>query len=222
MSEPVRAESPLVEIDMDRWAIDAGELTAVLLGERRFCGHYNLRGDVADSTFTQAVSDCLGVTLPATNMTDSAGECTALGLGPNEWLIVSVNDDESRLAELKAALAGHFANVVRLSSGQTLITVGGERAADLLAKGTPLDLHVQAFPVGRCAQTVLAKAGVLIHRVNVNAFDVVVRRSFADYLWQWLEDAALEFHDHSDRSEHGSGAAVPLPPNVNDVSHEQA
>jgi len=56
-----------------------------------------------------------------------------------------------------------------------------------------LDLHPRAFPVGHCAQTHFAHAGALICLWDERpAFELVVRRSFADYLWQWLLTAARD------------------------------
>ena len=75
-----------------------------------------------------------------------------------------------------------------------MIRVTGPRARDLLAKGCPLDLHPSLFAKGACAQTVMAKAGVLIHAVDDGpTYDLYVLRSFAEYLWRWLEDAAQEY-----------------------------
>ena len=65
---------------------------------------------------------------------------------------------------------------------------------ELLAKGCPLDLHPRAFDVGQCAQSHLAKAPILIRQLDREpSFEIVVRRSFADYFWLWLEDAAAEY-----------------------------
>jgi sarcosine oxidase, subunit gamma len=78
------------------------------------------------------------------------------------------------------------------------LRVAGPSARDVLAKGTPLDLHPRAFPPGRCAGTLLAKASVLIHLLDDDAergasFDVYVARSFAHYVWTWLEDGGREY-----------------------------
>jgi sarcosine oxidase subunit gamma len=84
--------------------------------------------------------------------------------------------------------------VTDVSSGQTVIAIDGEYARDLLAKGCTLDLHPRVFGPGACAQTLLAKAPVLIcQRRDATRFELIVRRSFADYLWRWLEEAAKEF-----------------------------
>ena len=86
------------------------------------------------------------------------------------------------------------AAITDVTDGRVAFRVAGPSARDVLAKGCPLDLHPRAFPPGRCAQSLLAKASVLIHLVDDGpergpSFDVYVARSFADYLWTWLEDA---------------------------------
>jgi sarcosine oxidase subunit gamma len=84
--------------------------------------------------------------------------------------------------------------VVDVSDSRAVITLSGPRALDVLAKGCPLDLHPRVFSPGRCAQSLLAKAHVLLHRVDdAPTFEIYVHRSFADYLWTWLEDAAAEY-----------------------------
>ena len=39
----------------------------------------------------------------------------------------------------------------------------------------------------------MAKAGALIHQTGEDVYELYVLRSFADYLWRWLEDAAAEY-----------------------------
>ena len=39
----------------------------------------------------------------------------------------------------------------------------------------------------------IARADVILHQTGADAYDIHVRRSFAEYLWTWLEDAGLEY-----------------------------
>jgi sarcosine oxidase subunit gamma len=41
--------------------------------------------------------------------------------------------------------------------------------------------------------THFAKASVVMNRVDERRFMLVVRRSFSDYVWRWIEDATDEF-----------------------------
>jgi sarcosine oxidase subunit gamma len=57
-----------------------------------------------------------------------------------------------------------------------------------------VDLHPRVFGPGRCAQTLLAKAQVIIHQVNdAPTFHLYVRTSFAWYVAEWLLDAMTEY-----------------------------
>ncbi len=197
MSESVRRESPLVRFDAARRAADAAPGEAeVMLGERPFLGHLNLRGDAADAQFVSAVSEVLGVAPPLEpNIVAEQGEHALLWLGPDEWLVLTPPDAQGGVLErLRGALADRFGAVTDVSGGQTVITLSGKRAREVLAKGCTLDLHPRAFGPGRCAQSRIAKSAALIRQTDESpAFEIVVRRSFADYLWQWLEDAAREY-----------------------------
>jgi sarcosine oxidase subunit gamma len=75
-----------------------------------------------------------------------------------------------------------------VSANRVCLELSGEGAADVLARGCALDLHRSIFPPGRCAQTLVARAQVILYRTE-DAFRLLVRPSFADYLRAWLTDA---------------------------------
>ncbi len=193
MSETAYRESPLVQCRV----IDRGmnENPGVVLSERPFLGHLNLRGNPADESFLEAVKKVLGLALPQEpNTVEQGEELTVFWLGPNEWLIVTPPDhQETLLRSLREALSEIFTAVTDVSGGQTVITLSGPHARDVLAKGCTLDLHPRVFAPGRCAQTLISKSGALLRQRDDASFEIIVRRSFADYLWHWLEDAAGEY-----------------------------
>ena len=57
------------------------------------------------------------------------------------------------------------------------------------------------LPVGKVVGTGFAKTNVLLRRIETERVELVVRRSYADYLWTWLQRAAGP-----------SGLTVELPP----------
>ena len=72
-------------------------------------------------------------------------------------------------------------------------TFGVPRVRELLEFGCPIDLHPRVFGPGRCAQTLLARANVLIWHVAdgpEDTFRLFVRPSFAAYVAAWIADAA--------------------------------
>jgi len=112
----------------------------------------------------------------------------ALRLGPDEWLVVGPTETrDALLARLHQAAAGRHAQVVDTSASRTAIELSGSRADGILAMGCGLDLHPQAFPVGRVASTILARTGVILHRLDaMPTWRVFVRASYARYLRDWL------------------------------------
>ncbi len=69
----------------------------------------------------------------------------------------------------------------------------GDNVLDLMQKSTGYDLHLQSFPVGKVIGTNFAKAGAHILRVSENKFQLVVRRSFSDYIWLWIQQNSQEY-----------------------------
>jgi sarcosine oxidase subunit gamma len=142
------------------------------------------------------VLKALGVEAPSEpNTVIEAGDNRIYWLGPDEWLVVTPADQQQQVGErLRDALDGVFSSVVDNSSGLTMIHVSGDNAAALLATDCPFDLHPREFRPGQCAQTRLAKAGMTISPLaDGKGFEVIIRRSFADYLLRWLQDAAVAF-----------------------------
>lgn len=137
-----------------------------------------------------ALSKALGLTLPERPMASAAdGDRAALWLGPDEWLVI----DEGREA-LAAALAGvkAFHSAVDVSHRNLGILVAGRGAEATLAAGCPRDLSQAAFPVGSCARTVLGKAEIVVWRTGAEAFRVECWRSFGDYVFTFLAEAARD------------------------------
>ncbi|MER6208302.1 sarcosine oxidase subunit gamma family protein [Streptomyces sp. NPDC001642] len=169
---------------------------AVRLAELPFLAQVNVRLD-AKGAAADAVGLALGLSLPLEpNTVVRAGESTVLWLGPDEWLVVGAPDTQRDLEQrIRAAAGDEHVSVTDVSAQRTTLLVSGARARDLLAHGCPLDLHPRAFGPGRCAQTMLARAQVVVvARDEPGAgFWVLVRSSFAGYLTDWLLDAAGEY-----------------------------
>ena len=191
MSSSLARRSPLGAIQSAESPPQEGQLF-----ERPFLTHVNLRLHPGDTNARAAVQDALGLELPLTPNTTTAGnDLLSIWLGPDEWLLLAEHQrSDSPVKELQAALTGHFASVVDISAGQTVIRLSGPSTLDVLARGCALDLDPSVFPPGACAQTLLARAQALLVAVDAKpTFDIVVRRSFAPYAAAWLEDSGRDF-----------------------------
>ena len=196
MAEDYLRQSALAHLHLEARATDEAGEAGVVLCERAHVGKINLRVTPDEEAIAAALAEVLGTALPLTpNTVAEAGGHRVLWLGPDEWLVVTEPGAEEALAEaLETALAAHHAAVTLVTDSRAVIGLGGPNARDVLAKGCSLDLHPRVFGVGRCAQSHLAKATVLLHQTDeAPAYDIYVLRSYADYLWRWLEDAGLEY-----------------------------
>ncbi|MGM0783108.1 MAG: sarcosine oxidase subunit gamma [Pseudomonadota bacterium] len=167
----------------------------VVLRERPFLGHLVLRGGAI--VLDEAVREVLGIPLPGEPqglVHDAEGQRSIQWISPDEWLVIVPGGEEFALENrLREALGGaHFA-ISNVSGGQTLVELTGEAARELLMKSVIYDVHPSHFPVGKGVTTVFAKAAVILRRPDEQRWELVVRRSFADYIYRWLLDAGEEY-----------------------------
>jgi sarcosine oxidase, subunit gamma len=156
----------------------------IRLAEETVVAQANIRAVTAGAR--SAAGAALGITLPTEpNTVSQVGDTVALWLGPDEWLVINgeqpyPHDD---------ALLGW--SLVDIGAQRTTIVVCGPAAPDLLAHGCALDL--ERFDAAWCAQTLLARARVVLWGVRRNEVRILVHASFARYVAEWLLDAATEW-----------------------------
>ena len=199
-------QSPLAHLSLAaRAAAEAGTEAGVVLAERAFRGLVNLRGDAADPAFLAAVAAVVGQPPPVESNRVAGPDDLGAGprllwLGPSEWLAVTEADGGSALAAaLASSLAGRHGAVTDVSESRVVIAISGPEARRALSKGMIIDLHPRAFATGHCAQSLCGRADVIAHCLGDGTddtpllYEVYGLRSFAEYLWAWLEDAAGEY-----------------------------
>lgn len=137
-----------------------------------------------------ALSKALGVALPQKPKSSASnGGRTAMWLGPDEWFIF----DEAGTDPL-AALAGvaELHSAVGISHRNVAISVAGPAAAATINSGCPQDLSLKAFPVGAASRSVLGKVEIVLLRTAEDTFRLECWRSFSDYVWTFLTEAAKD------------------------------
>lgn len=113
--------------------------------------------------------------------------------GPDQYYVQAYNRVEGSLfAELKKKLE-NTASVSDQSHGRVVIRISGDKARAVLAKGTPIDLHTDEFPIGKSALTQMAHVSVHLTRTGKNEFTLLVFRGFSESFWGWLTSQSAEF-----------------------------
>ena len=158
----------------------------------------NLRGNLENKEFVSKVGKILGIILPNDACGTSKKEkITSLWLGPDEWLIVS-NDEiskETNNYELEHLLFDEISKtnlgaVTNVTDHFTIFSLSGSNIYEVLSKGSPFDFESKNFGDNKVVQTILNHVDVTIHKKSENNVDLYVRRSFANYLWDWIKDSA--------------------------------
>ena len=206
MSNNIKQETPLQyfhklssHAHSQRAELFNGEVEfALVVKEAPISTFLNLRGSSADKGFCAAVAEVLGVTVPTEPGTyHSSKEGGIYWLGPDEWLLLSSIEAGSLEARLRKALSGHI-SIVDISGGQTLINLrGDQQALDVVLKKSSV-YDFGAWPdantdAGRCVQSSFGKASAVVANKSDGSYDLIIRRSYADYIAQWLLHAGEEF-----------------------------
>lgn len=145
----------------------------------------NLRAPEASQA---ALTKALGLSLPTKpkHSTEKKGR-HALWLGPDEWLILDEAEADLMAATSKAKV---FHSATDISHRNVAFDLKGEDAEACLGSGCPQDLRLSTFPVGACSRTICGKAEIVLYRVAEDHFHVEVWQSFAEYLFDLLDEAA--------------------------------
>lgn len=180
--DATRRRSPL-----EGFAFPAG------LREVPFLAQIDLRLTATDQVALDAVQSVVG-SLPLEPNTFTGGaDGSTLWLGPDEWLLVGRPGSAAALdSQIRQAVdeASALVSIVDVSANRTTLELGGPQARAVLEGGCSIDLHPRAFEPGRCGQTLLARANVIVQQLTDEPlYRIFIRPSFAIYVATWLTDA---------------------------------
>jgi len=205
MVDTYRLRSPLAHLGLDARARTEADVsgTGVVLSERPQAGLINIRGDASDARFIAGVEKSIKLS-PPTEPNTVAGKPSAtriMWLGPDEWMVITrPGGAERALKTLQKNLQVDdlHTSITDTSEARTCIRITGSRAREVISKGCSIDLHPSAFGPGQCAQTVVSRVGVMLAQTGGSktthpTYELYPLRSFATYLWTWLEDASVEY-----------------------------
>ena len=123
-------------------------------------------------------------------------------MSPDCWLLsCPVQECHAIEIALRDAVSAHLA-IVNVSGGYTCLELSGEHARDVLMKSTGYDTHPDHLFPGKVVNTTFAKAQVTLRCVDVTKgeqgcvggrYELIVRRSFSDYVWLWIQRAGAEY-----------------------------
>ena len=155
-----------------------------------------IRGKTKD--FITSIGKNLNILLPTEANTSTSGETlTALWLSPDEWMLVSNNtvSKEANTYKVEDDLINNISKanlgaVTDVSDQFVIINIKGSKVFDLFATGSPFNFNELKNKKVSVVQTILAHIDVIIHHTEINEVNLLVRRSFSEHLYSWLNDSA--------------------------------
>ena len=155
-----------------------------------------IRGKTKD--FITAVGKNLNMIIPTEANTSTSGEAlTALWLSPDEWMLISykVVSEDFNTYVVEDNLINNISKVnlgavTDVSDQFVMINIKGNKVFDLFATGSPFNFNKFKNKKGSVAQTILSHIDVIIHHTEINDVNLLVRRSFSEHLYSWINDSA--------------------------------
>ena len=186
-------ETPLYHAELQALAAHQVANAGVMLREVPVTGLLTIRAKADNASLAGALKSVLSLSIPSTLQSNSNGDYCLRWMSPDEWLlsapISELFDIENKLREV---LSGHVA-LVNVSGGYTLLELSGEQVLNVLKKSMHYDVHPRNLAVGKVVNTSFAKSQVTLRCVAESHYELVVRRSFADYIWLWLQTSSREY-----------------------------
>ena len=136
-----------------------------------------------------AIAKELGVTLPAKiGATAKKSGYLSACLGPDEWIIIADHSKHPNLYETALKLSSKYImSVTDVSSRNVGLVLTGTTVTETINVGCPLDLSLDAFPVGKCTRTLFESAPILLYRSAEQSFTVEFWRSYTPYVMGLME-----------------------------------
>ena len=169
-----------------------GTVFYIDIKELPFVKKINLRLDPNDKSCVSSFSKILGTILPTNANTYSINTLNekVIWLGPDEWLVVS--DDDDAFLKLQNKIEDIESSLTDVSENRTIIRIRGSKVFVLLSKFLVLDLEKNLPTQSSCAQTLFVKVPILLVRNNSDThkheIDIFTNRSHANYVYNLLVD----------------------------------
>ena len=159
----------------------------------------NLRGKKRE--FFTTVGKHLDMILPTeANTSSTSSKLTSIWLSPDEWMIISNDliEKNTNKYELEESLYNNISktnlgSVVDVTDQFTMLELEGSKVYELFSSGSPFNFNEFKKKKGSTAQTLLNKIDVIIHNKDMIKVNLFVRRSFAQHLFSWINDACKNF-----------------------------
>jgi len=195
-------ETALQHANMKALSVRAPGGQGVALIEMPVTGLLVLRTRTGQTDLAAALKSTLALELPdvlSANVSNNKigkgyDQACVRWMAPDEWLLsCPLKDAFAVESDLRESIKNCSVAIVNTSGGFTSLILHGANAIDVLKKSTGYDVHPSNFMPGKVVNTVFAKAQATMRCIDANQYELIIRRSFADYVWHWIQVASAEY-----------------------------
>ena len=180
--------NPVIKNEINQENVSVKEISPVM--------KINLRGKKRE--FLTNVGKNLNMILPTeANTSTTSDKLTAIWLSPDEWMIISneLASKDTNKSELYEMLFNSISKtnlgaVIDVTDQFVQLELKGKNIYEIFSAGCPFNFNEFKEKKGSTAQTVLNHIDVILHHKEENIVNLFVRRSFAQHLWDWIEDSS--------------------------------
>lgn len=181
-------QSPLVHLSLSAQLNSDNQVTQLQIEEQPFIGDLQLNTDPDNLSLLIAVGDMMGVQQPLTASRISCfGSLAIIWLDQQRWLALPAPGLTMQPVQALQLTFGQDMQVEQQAES-THIRLNEAAVRYLLTSHNTREEHQSATERRQQAAEQLVNQGVeLLPLTAFNQYDLLVRRSCADQLWQWLD-----------------------------------
>ena len=154
----------------------------------------SIRTHLVDKKFQKIIKDVFKINVPNKLKFTSNKNLYLAWMSPNELLLISKNLNKvtKLIKSIEDSLKGIESLVLDVSSSRTVFSIKGSLWRELLAKGTPINLCPNKFTSTSFRRTRLGQVSTAFWMVKTDQIYIVCGRSFKEFFFKWLCNAANE------------------------------
>jgi sarcosine oxidase subunit gamma len=154
-------------------------------------GMITLRGDLKSKALAKALDVELGNVIPDQRKVSSTSKSTIAWMSPDELLIIIDYKNVSKIiSNLNKSLTGTHSLVVDVSDARSVFSLDGTAIRDVLSKGSPANMSIDALPLGEVRRTRIAQLAVAFWFTDEMNCQLICFRSVGGYIMDWLKNAS--------------------------------
>ena len=154
-------------------------------------GMITLRGDLKSKALAKALDVELGNVIPDQRKVSSTSKSTIAWMSPDELLIIIDYKNVSKIiSNLNKSLTDTHSLVVDVSDARSVFSLDGTAIRDVLSKGSPANMSIDALPLGEVRRTRIAQLAVAFWFTDEMNCQLICFRSVGGYIMDWLKNAS--------------------------------